>query len=378
MTLARAFSVFLVGWLIGLISPHILATMMRPTPVEQESQTLKIGALVCLTGECAEWGTESLSGMKLAVEELNRTGGVLGRQLELVVEDSRDTTPRETVTAFKRLRTVKNVNFIVGPTWTPAGLAIAPLAKNQKDLIVTSPSLGVKDFDHAGENLFNLWPHDETRARLLARTAISRGQKRLAIFSSQQPWSKQIGNAFEEEAQKLGATIVAKTEPIDSEKNLRAEALKIAESKPDAVFFSVITDQAGIGARELAKLNLQAPRMIVMLDETTLALAQGALEGALSTEYPAPSPEFKKHYQEAFGRVPRVSADTGYDTVRLYAQAIETARSSEPAAVLPTLQATRQYQGASGEISFDAMGGVTKEPYLVQLHNGSTERLPMR
>lgn len=74
-----------------------------------------------------------------------------------MVEDSAEDTVATSLSAFRKLRTA-GVNMIVGPSWRPAGNAIAPVAKRHKDLLMISPSLGVRDFNEAGENLFNVWP----------------------------------------------------------------------------------------------------------------------------------------------------------------------------------------------------------------------------
>lgn len=364
MNTLRVALIFVLGWAAGFTSPHLFASLLERFPLERESSTFPIGALLCLTGECAEWGTEALNGMTLAAEELNARGGVLNRRVELVIEDSKDTHPADSVTAFKRLQNMSDLKYIVGPSWTPSGLAIAPLAARDRELIVTSPSLGVKDFDHAGDNLFNLWPHDEKKARLLARHAVERGWRRVAIFSSQQPWAKAQGDFFAEELESHGAEVTAIVEPLADARELKAEALRVAESSPDAVYFAVFSEQLVVAERELDRLGLEVPRLVILIDDTTLKLANGSLEGAISARFPGANSDFIYRYRARFGAHPGISADTAYDTVLLYAQAIERARTFEPGVVKKELAATTDFDGASGRVSFDEHGGVTKEPEL--------------
>jgi len=366
MNIQRALMVFIAGWTFGFTTPKIVKDSARLFE-RTNSNTFYIGALLCLTGECAEWGTESLNGMRLAVSELNQQGGILERKIELQIEDSQDTTPANTVTAYKKMRMNKDINYIVGPTWSPAGLAVAPLAKADPNIILTSPSLGIKDFDHAGSNLFNIWPHDESKARLLAKFAASKSWKRVAVFSSQQPWSRDQGDFFADEFTKLGFEISAKVEPLDSSRDLKAEALKIVDSKPDAIFFSNFSEQAAIALRELRRLGYNGPRMIVLLDETTRGLANGNLEGIYWTDNQAPEPKFKNRYESAFKQTPKISAEYGYDSVMLYAEAIRKVGSFKPEKVQPILSSIKNYKGASGDITFDKSGGVLKSPKLFQL-----------
>ena len=144
--------------------------------------------MLCLTGDCAPWGTSGLKGVELAVGELNEKGGLLGRPIEVAVQDSRDTVPSYSVTAFQKMAQEPELHFIVGPTWTAGGMPIAPLIARKPDLIVISPSVGVKEFNETADNIFNVWPHDEAATRAMARYAANKGWKKAAVFGSEDPF----------------------------------------------------------------------------------------------------------------------------------------------------------------------------------------------
>ena len=110
---------------------------------ETKAENFKVGALLCLTGDCAEWGNNSLKGLQLAAEEINKTGGLLGRQIEIVAQDTREASGGgNSVSAYRQLTLDQEVNYIVGPTWTIGGLPLAPIAAQNRKIIMTSPSLG--------------------------------------------------------------------------------------------------------------------------------------------------------------------------------------------------------------------------------------------
>ena len=87
------------------------------------SEPIKIGVLLCLTGDCAEWGENSLNGLKLASEEINNNGGVLGRPVELVIQDSAEDNPADSVSAYRQL-VLQKVKYIIGPNWTKGGFLL--------------------------------------------------------------------------------------------------------------------------------------------------------------------------------------------------------------------------------------------------------------
>lgn len=326
-----------------------------------QPDTIKIGVMLCLTGDCAEWGTNGLKGVQLAAEQINQNGGVLGKKLELVVHDSHDTTPSDSVTAFRKLLT-KNVKYVIGPTWTVGGMPVAPIAAKQKDLIVTSPSVGVRDFNESSINILNVWPHDEIATRKLAHYAYSKGWRRAAIFGSQDPWVKTQSDTFEEEFEILGGHVVKRVEPLPGSRELKAEALQIKSSKPDVVFYS--NYQVDVFSKELDKIGFSPPKLAILMEKERVKAAQGALEGTVFALYDEPRDDFKEAFIAKFGDEPGITADTAYDVLFLYAKAIEDAGSSSPKEALDQLLNVKDFKGASGTFSINGVGAVNKQPVL--------------
>ncbi len=324
---------------------------------------VKIGALLCLSGGCAEFGTNSLRGAKLAAEEINAQGGVLGKQIEIVAQDTHEATSGgHAIQAYHQMMLDKEVKYLVGPTWTPAGQALAPILAKRSDVVATSPSLGVADYNEAAPSLFNVWPHDEAGTRKLARVAIERGWKKVAILSSQQPWEQLQGDVFEEEFSRLGGTVLMKLEPLPDAPSFRTETLKLVRTKPDFIFLSNMNGLA-IASKDLTRLNYTGPKMTVLVDDTRAKASDGTLKGTMYITYPEASSGFQKRYLERYGEVAGVAADTAYDVVHLYAKAMQDSNTTDPQKVARVLRQLR-FTGASGEIVFDAHGGVVREPIV--------------
>jgi branched-chain amino acid transport system substrate-binding protein len=129
-----------------------------------------------------ETGTNALRGVQLAQEQINKSGGILGRQIELVVQDTREMdSPANAVSAYRQLRLDSDIELFVGPSWTVGGLPVAPIAARD-NVVVMAPSIGLEGFNEASDNLFNLWPHDSVATKALAQYAIDHGWKGVYAF----------------------------------------------------------------------------------------------------------------------------------------------------------------------------------------------------
>ena len=357
---------------LQFVSLFVVGLLASWSSIACAEEPFRIGMVTCLTGACAEIGQNSQRGAELAAKELNDNGGVLGRKIEFKIQDSHEAeSGAEAVSAFRNLRTDQSIHYYIGPTWTPAGLAIAPIAAKMQDVIMTSPSLGVANFNEAGENLFNLWPHDEIGTRALARYALKQGWQRTAIFSSQQPWCLDQGHAFQEEYKKFGGVVADYEEPLPQATDLNTELMRIVRSKPDAVFFSNFL-QYGMAALKLRKLNFKGTFICILLDNTQLEISQGALDGALYASYPGATGAFVEKYTVTYGAKPGIGSDSAYDVVKLYAKCITEAKSFDTQ-VVQKLMLAEQYDGASGHIVFDSKGGVKKTPTLYKVNGAKFE-----
>ena len=353
---------------VAIIAVIVVVGVVRSNISSESSASLQVGLMLCQTGACAEWGENSVAGIRLAVAELNEAGGVLGRQVELVIEDSAEDDPANSISAYRALR-LRGIDLIIGPTWTAAGLPIASIAA-QDDVVITSPSLGVADFNEASDHSFNVWPHDELATKALARHTYARGLRKVAIMSASDHWYSEQGNAFEAEFKRLGGTIVLKEEPDLDRKEHRTEVLKIVESDTDVVMYSNL-DNMGFIARQLRDQGFEGEQVSILMDDARIQSAAGALDGTVYVQYAPPTNEFAVAFKAMHGREPGITADTAYDALMLYADAIETVGSVVPADIAVEINSRESFTGASGTMNFDGLGGVTKEPVFWQVQGNN-------
>ena len=313
------------------------------------NQDLKLGLLVSTSDEWASVGQAIRQGAELAIEEINSAGGVHGKTLTAIVEDSKEASSgANAVTAYHSLRN-RGVEFFIGPTGTPAGLSLAPIIAHDPVLFVT-PMVGVRDFSDASPNIFNVRGVDETGARAMANAAYARGLTRAAVIASQQPWESTQGKAFAQEFSRIGGSVVAHEESLPESVDLRTHIAKVLAKAPQIIFLSNF-NRLPLTSRQLVAAGYSGPKYLALLDQSALDQAQGTLEGAEFATFERPSPAFELKYVARFSDKPNLGADTGYDAVYSIVTAIKLANSLSPSNVAVALQNT-SIDGADGQVSF--------------------------
>lgn len=351
-----------------------LVVSFRSLPAFAEESNFRLGVAVCLSGICSEWGTSALHGIELAVDEVNRSGGVLGRQIEVVSEDTAEAVSGATaISAFESLINQRKLQYIIGPSWSPAGLALIPVLSKRPDVIAISPSLAVPDFAEAADNLFKTAPNNATTAERIAEYAIAKGLKKCAILSNRLKAEQYTSGAFTKKYEALGGKVTMLIETAPEEIDLRTYALKIIANKPDVVFLANYV-QVGSGARRLRELGYKGPFISILLDKTRLEEGGPSLEGTIFSMYASYSAEFYKKYQERFRQPYGPSADSAYDTVHLLREAIEKANSFDPAVIKQVLPKI-EMQGTASLLRFDEHRTVQKPPLLFVVKGGQAQSL---
>lgn len=344
--------------------------------IKADTGTWRLGLVVCLSGACAPDGTQTVAGSTLAAEDLNKKGGVLGQTVAFSVQDTEETaTSAKAVSAFQQLRLDSSIRYFVGPSWTPASLALAPFFAKDPTLFIFTSTSGSEDFHRTASNIFNAHGADQIMTRSMARYALKRGWRRAAVFSSQQAWELDQGNFFKDEFEKGGGKVLIKVEPLHTLPDVRAEAYQVVNSKPDLIFFSNYV-QLGLAARRVTEIGYTGPRLATFIDPERYKESQGTLEETPFPNFIEISQNFSDRYEQRFKEPARYPATLAYDMLLFVAQAIETVKTFDVPKVSQYLL-QNSYQGVSGQLKFDAQGGALHDPILVQYKNGQVVKLPL-
>jgi branched-chain amino acid transport system substrate-binding protein len=328
-----------------------------------QGATIKIGMCAPVTGPAAESGKYAVGGAKLAVEQVNKAGGVLGKQIELIVEDDQTTNPG-IVLAFSKLAAQPDIVAFLGSIRSTQVHAMAPdVLKLGKPVMFggTDPNLTKL----GNPWLFRFRPNDSYSGKVIADYGVNTlGKKKWAVLHSTDAFGTAGGKALTEGLSKLGITPVIDQGYANQSQDFTPVVLAIKQSGADVLgsYFTFEND-LGIFARQLRQLGVNIPWVgsPSIVNITALKLAGPALYGTYGVaDYAEDSSEgskaFGKLYRDAFKVAPDNQSSWPYDAVIVLAKAMNTAKSTDPAKVREAILAIRGHAGAEGEYNFDKNG----------------------
>jgi branched-chain amino acid transport system substrate-binding protein len=355
----------------------IALAITLPTAI-QAADSIKIGMVAPLTGPIADAGRYGVQGAKLAIEEVNKAGGALGRQLELVIEDDQSLNP-STVLAFSKLADDKDIVAFLGPTRSTQIQSIAPSVKTTGRPVMiggTDPSLTL-----AGNPwFFRFRPNDTYTARVMSDYGLNKlGKKKWAIVHATDAFGTTAKNLFTEALKNQGVEPVMVEGQPNNSPDYTAVALAVKQSGADvlATFITFEPDVA-IFARQLRQLGVNIVWLGSPSITTTTArkLAGATLYGtfAVADFHPDANPEakaFAEKYLANYKTTPDFFASWPYDAVHVLAKAITAAGSTDPQKIRDALLAVKGYHGVEGTYNFDKNGDGLHGYNIVKNDNGN-------
>jgi branched-chain amino acid transport system substrate-binding protein len=337
-----------------------------------ETGSITIGAVLPLTGEAAHWGIPPRNGAEMAVDEVNRAGGIGGRRLALVVEDDR-CQPGDGISAFNRIMAAASPAAILGAVCSGVTLAIAPLAETRKTVLISPASTSPK-LTNAGDFIFRVIPSGSLRAKVLAEYIYhERGLRKLAVIYINNEGGIGGSAAFKAQFTQLGGTIVLEQTYAQGATDVRAQLARSKAANADAIIAASYPPDTVLVMQQARELALQQPLFFTTespQNPEVLREAGDAANGAvyiLAAPAAGEAPErFTRAYEAKFKHKPELFAAEGYDIIRLIAAAIVAAGPSDGGpGIRDFLYQVRDYAGASGTITFDQNGDVIK-PYAIK------------
>ena len=351
--------------------------MVMLTCFGRAAEPLKIGMVAALTGPLAESGRYQIQGAKLAVEEINKAGGLLGRPIELVIEDDQTTNPG-VVLAFSKLAGDKDIPGFIGPILSTQIHAMAPdIQRLGKPVMIggTDPRL-----THMGNPwLFRCRPNDIYSARVIADYGVNTlGKKKWAIVHSTDAFGTNGMKNLVEVLKRAGVEPVLIQGYTNNSQDFTPVALAVKQSGADVMgtYMTLPTDQ-GIFARQLRQLgvNIAWVGSPTTVATTALKLAGPALYGSYAVaDFAADSSpaakEFATKYEATYKSAPDFNGAWTYDAVHVLALAIDNAKSLEPQKIREAILSVKGYPGAEGTYNFDQNGDGLHGYNIVKNDNG--------
>jgi branched-chain amino acid transport system substrate-binding protein len=341
--------------------------------------TIKIGEFGSLTGDNASFGTSQNNGVQMAVEEINAAGGVLGKKIELTVEDNQ-TKQGETTTITRKLISQDHVVAIIGEVASSKTLEAAPIAQTAKIPLLATAATNPK-VTQTGDYVFRVCFTDDFQAVVIARFVLEKlKQKNIAFMTDvKQDYSVGLTNIAKDYLTKNGGNIVKEQSYSSGDKDFRAQLTDLKSANPDVIIITGYYPEASLIAKQARQFGIKAT--LVGGDgwdgSSLIPVGGKAIEGAFfsnhfSTEDKSPLvQDFVKKYKEKYNVVPDAFAALGYDATKLLVDAIKRAGSTDSDKLRAAIQDTEGFPGVSGKITIGKDRNAVKSAVILTIKDGA-------
>ncbi len=364
-------------------------TAPQPTaaPAEQQptaamtpsDEPFRIGVMESLTGPGETYGNVAVQAKQMAVDEINAAGGINGRMLELVVEDSK-CAAQDAITAYNKLTEVDGVKIILGTSCSGAMLGAAPLA--EADGVILFSGLATNpDIANAGDYIFRTSMSDLQLGIDTGNVLWADGVRTLATITETTDYAEGVRHTTVEQFENLGGEVVAEERYASDVTDFRSQLTKLINANPDAIHIAAQAEfSGGTVVKQIRELGYEGPLYseIVPVGATALEVAGDDATGlkAITAELDPANPKAQDVLNNFRARYDYVTLPwylgSAYDDVYIAAECLKMTNDDQDAAGFRDCMYQVTWSGAIGDgYSFDAMGEV------VGLSNVVVEVLPL-
>jgi branched-chain amino acid transport system substrate-binding protein len=346
--------------------------------------TIKVGEFASLTGKDATFGISSHEGTLMAIEEINAAGGVLGKKLELLTEDTQ-CKAGEPATVVNKLIARDGVVAVLGEVASSRSLEAAPICQANK-IPMVSPSSTNPKVTETGDYIFRVCFIDPFQGTVMANFAShTLKAKRVAVFTDvKSDYSKGLAKYFKEKFTANGGTIVAELDYNGGDKDFNAQLTAIKAENPDGVFVPGYYTEAALICIQARQLGLTVPLFggDGWESDKLFEIGGAAVEGNYFSTHYSPevgsemSKKFVANYRKRWnGKTPDAMAACGYDSALVLADAIKRAGTTDGPKLRDALAATRNFQAVTGTITINSNRDASKSAVILQISGGKYKYL---
>ena len=355
----------------------LAALLSSPSCSKRQEPGIQVGQFASLTGAQATFGQSTDKGVRLALKEINESGGVLGQPLRVTTKDNQS-KPGETSTAVRELITRDKVVALIGEVASGRSLEAAPIAQ-RSGIPMISPASTNEKVTETGDHIFRVCFIDPFQGTVCAKFARKLGASKAAILTDvSKDYSLGLARSFKQEFVKTGGTILGEQSYTGGDKDFSAQLTAIKAGNPDVIFLPAYYTEAPLIIRQARQLGITVPFVGGDGWDSPELIAVGgpAVEGCyFSNHFSNQSTEpqvvaFVKAYRDTYHEDPDAMVALGYDALKLLADAMKRAGTSDPAKVNAAIAATKEFPGVTGKITLDEHRNPTKPAVMLQVKDG--------
>jgi branched-chain amino acid transport system substrate-binding protein len=364
---------------LALLGLALLAAGCGKSGSPGDANEILIGEYSSLTGTTATFGISTHRGILMAVDEANLTGGVLGKKVKLITEDTQS-KPEEAALAVQKLITRDNVVSIIGEIASSRSLAAAPICQERKVPMI-SPGSTNPEVTKKGDYIFRVCYIDPFQGEVLAKFAFnSLGLRKVAILKDvKNDYSVGLAQFFYDTFTKLGGQIVGEQAYSEGDNDFKAQLTAMKAMEPEGIFVPGYYTESALIVKQARELNMtmaffggdgwDSDRLIEIGGE--------AMNGTYFTNHysaddtSAMVQKFVAKYRSLYdNQTPDAMAALGYDAAIVLFDAIKRAGSTDRTKIRDMLATTTDFPGVAGKTTIDADRNARKSAVIIAIDNG--------
>ena len=342
-----------------------------------------LGANYEMTGALAAVAKQTVNGINLAIKQTNEQGGVLGKQIKLIIADNKS-EPSESANAITKLIKNDNVKLVFGSVASSNVLATVQIAHDSKIPLITAtatnPSVTMEQ-DQVRPYVFRTCFIDPFQGEVMANFAAKSLQAKNAVMyiDSSSDYSKGLAKIFAEKFIANGGIIIGEESFLQKDQDFKSTLTKIKAINPDVVFIPAYYEEVGKIIRQAREIGIKSQLIGTDgWDDPKLIEIAGlsAVEGTFFSNHYSPQDqdpkvvEFVKAYKAEYNQEPSALAVLGYDCALVVIDAIKRAGSDDPEKIRQALEETKKLQITTGLLSIDNNHNPIKSAVVVEIKNG--------
>lgn len=360
-------------------------------PFASSKNVIKIGVDLELSGAVAQYGQKELDGIKLAIDEINKKGGINGKKIELVVMDNKSDKTEAQNVAYK-LAVRQNVLAILGPATSGATKSASMAATKYKVPLIspsaTDDSVTIDERTNRVKSyVFRTCFNDSFQGNVMANFAIKtlKAKKAAIIYDATSDYSKGLLKNFKAVFEKGGGKVIAEEAFGKGEQDFSSILTKIRDKKPDVIFAPVYYDEAGLIIKQARELGIKAPILGGDGFDDPKVVEKAGKENAnnvfFSAHYSSQDTDkkvqnFIKKYKTKYNQEPNAFAALGYDLGYFIADALKRANlkfdsvTKDRERLKIAIENTKNFVGVTGVININKMHNAEKSAVIIELKDG--------
>ena len=350
-----------------------------------DGDTIKLGAVLEMTGGSASFGISSKNGIDLALKKINEKGVLGGKKLSLVVADTKSEAS-EATNAMQKVISQDKVVAVIGPNQSSAVIAAGSINNGSKVVDVTpmgtNPDVtvdpGTKKVKPYSFRTCFIDPFQGTVMASFASNDLK--VKKAAIYiDNTSDYAKGLAQFFKENFVKNGGEVVIEEAYLQKDTDFKATLTKIKAAQPDFIYIPGYYQEVGLIVKQAREMGINVPMAggdgwdSAKLPEIA---GKAALDNTFFSSLYSPddtsdlNKSFVAEYKKAYNTNPDVFAALAYDSTLLIAEAIEKAGSADPAKIAEAMAKISGFKGVSGEVTFNEQHNPIKSAVIIEHKDG--------